>query len=86
MDNDSENTTHDLKTSNTNYTEWATCNKKIQKSEITYFCQILILFIVVTASIINLSLSSEKKDLWISLLASSIGYIIPGPSINKKKV
>jgi len=50
-----------------------------------FFAQILLLFIVVLSSILNLSLNNTNKVFWTSLLCSSIGYILPNPSWKKKR-
>ena len=36
-----------------------------------------VLYIVVITSIVNLILGSENTHLWIALLSSSLGYILP---------
>lgn len=48
---------------------------------ILFFFQILLIFIVVIASLINLSIECGNKDLWIILLTSVIGYLMPNPKI-----
>ena len=59
---------------------------KFPKSEITYTLQVLLLYFVVISCIINLSINTDgKRDLWISLLASSLGYILPSPKIKKTR-
>ena len=56
------------------------------KSEIVYFCQVLIIFIVVCTSIVNLTLYKDDEasgKLWTALLSSSIGYLLPNPSMKR---
>jgi len=66
---------------------WRLCGERMPRAEISFFCQIFLLFIVIIAAIVNLSLNlnPDHKELWISLLSSSIGYILPGPSIQWRK-
>jgi len=52
---------------------------------IVYVCQIVIIFIVVIAAIVNISLSDQNLELWISLLGSAFGYILPSPRLRKIK-
>ncbi len=52
----------------------------IQKSDSLYISQIILVYIIVIASICNLSLGTEQRELWIALLGSSLGYILPNPS------
>ena len=54
-----------------------------QKRNLFFCCQIILLYVVVVAAIVNLSyppLAESRSALWISLLSSSIGYILPHPT------
>ena len=65
-------------------TNWKTCfSENIRASEIIFIAQIIVVYIVVIACIINLSLKTEHHDLWVTLLGTSLGYILPAPSITK---
>jgi hypothetical protein len=46
-----------------------------------YLAQVGLIYIVVIACIINLALQIPEKTVWISLLSSCVGYILPSPSI-----
>ena len=54
---------------------------------VLFVCQMVVLFAIIVTALINLSIGhSENKDMWIALLSSSIGYLLPNPkykSINK---
>ena len=50
----------------------------------TYACQVLGIFVIIVACIINLSIGSDKESLWSSLLGSAIGYLLPSPKLSKK--
>ena len=43
------------------------------------------IFIVILASVINLSLGTGISELWSSLLAGGLGYILPNPKLTKAK-
>ena len=45
--------------------------------------QVLVIYIVVSISLYNLSQSNDNKELWISLLSSSVGYLLPSPFLSK---
>ena len=62
--------------------DWEMLGKKIPKAEIVYFCQIVIVYVIIITSIVNLSLNNDNGELWISLLCSSIGYSLPSPSLS----
>ena len=61
----------------------STPNKKYEL--ISYVCQILLILLVIIISLINLTMGYPHQELWISLLSSSIGYILPGPKLSKNK-
>ncbi len=62
-------------------TSWRLCKDKIPRSEIVYFIQVLVIYTVVIASIYNLSIGHEDGRLWTALLSSSIGILVPNPSM-----
>lgn len=48
---------------------------------ITYYTQVAVIIVVVIASIINLSFGKEPQILWIALLTSCVGYVLPNPRL-----
>jgi hypothetical protein len=46
-----------------------------------FLCQILVIFIVVCVSLINLSLQWGNQQLWTVVLTSCLGYIMPNPRL-----
>ena len=54
--------------------------KALDKSDTLYASQIILVYIIVIASICNLSIGTEQRELWIALLSSSLGYLLPNPS------
>ena len=50
---------------------------------ILFTAQVLIVYVVVAVSLYNLTQGTENKELWISLLSSSVGYLLPSPIIQK---
>ena len=61
--------------------QWTFCKKDIPSTQVVFFIQVTLVYIVAITCIVNLALGNEPKDLWISLLASSIGYVLPSPSL-----
>lgn len=55
--------------------------KPIKQKVILYSCQMIIIFIVVVAAILNLSLDNGNKIMWTSLLSSTLGYVLPSPKL-----
>ena len=50
---------------------------------VLFGAQVLVIYIVVSISLYNLSQSNDNKELWISLLSSSVGYLFPSPFLSK---
>jgi hypothetical protein len=63
-----------------NSEKWVLGGKILPRSEIVFFCQMVILFIVIVTSIINLSLGAQS-ELWLILLSTSLGAILPNPNL-----
>ena len=51
------------------------------KNRITYFSQIIVIYAIIATAIIHLSLQAPDKELWLVLLSSSLGYILPTPGL-----
>ena len=65
-------------------TQWDVMGKAFPRSEIKYFAQVFIIYIVIITCLVNLSLgTSDLNNLWVSLLSSCIGYMLPSPHIRK---
>ena len=56
------------------------------KQEIVYLCQVILLYIVILTCIVNLSIENGNSNLWTALLSSSLGYMLPNPSMKKSKI
>ena len=55
------------------------------REESRFFAQILITIIVIIASIVNLTIGTEDKVLWVSLLSSCVGLAFPGLNTERKR-
>ena len=51
------------------------------KNRITFFSQIIVIYAVIATAIFHLSFQSPDKELWLVLLSSSLGYILPTPGL-----
>ena len=54
---------------------------RVPRDEVVFLCQMLVIFTVVATSVHNLSTTTEQSELWIALLSSSLGYILPNPRL-----
>ena len=66
--------------------DWHVLGVKIPKNEVVFFSQVIILYTVILTCIINLSISQQHGEVWIGLLSSCIGFLLPNPSIKRNKV
>lgn len=61
--------------------KWHFFGKVLPRSEIVFFVQVILVYIVVIVSIVNLTIGRSDDKLWIALLSSSIGYLLPNPTL-----
>lgn len=64
---------------------WKFCGYGMDKSQVVYFSQIIIIYIIIVTCILNLSMKNGDSNLWTALLSSCIGYILPAPKLKVTK-
>ena len=66
---------------------WKCCGSNYPQREVVFLTQVLAVYVVVIAAIYNLTVNEERADLelWIALLSSAIGYMLPGPALGPAK-
>ena len=62
---------------------WNVFGRRLPRSEIVFFCQTFLIYAVVVTSLVNLTLKNGPINLWIALLGSCLGYLLPHPSIDR---
>jgi hypothetical protein len=62
---------------------WVFFGQKIARSQIVFLVQVALVTIIAIVSIINLTLSNNCQDttIWVAILSSSLGYMLPAPSL-----
>jgi len=65
--------------------EWSFFCSKIPSAEIVFFCQIVAIYTIICTSLYNLPVGSEPANLWITLLSSCVGYLLPSPVLKLKR-
>ena len=50
-----------------------------------FFAQIIVVYMIIITSLVQISLRSPDKELWLILLSSYIGYILPSPGLKFRK-
>jgi hypothetical protein len=64
---------------------WKLCGSNIPKSQALFFSQIVILYIIILTCLFNLSFNNGRSEMWLSLLCTCIGAILPQPKFQKPK-
>lgn len=62
---------------------WIFFGKRIPRSQVLFFVQVLLVTIIITVSIINLTVADtcEETTVWVAILSSSVGYMLPAPKL-----
>ena len=53
------------------------------KEEIVFLCQVIVLFTGILISTYNLTTGHENSNLLMALLSSSLGYLLPNPTLRR---
>jgi hypothetical protein len=48
---------------------------------VLFFAQVVIIFIVICTSLVNLTFGFGNQNLWTVILTGSLGYLMPNPKI-----
>ena len=66
---------------------WRFFGKRVPRGEAVFVCQIIIIYTVIAVALYNLTRNERgsQDKLWIALLGSCLGYILPNPTITQKK-
>ena len=67
----------------TNSSSWVTCCGQVPRSQIVFLVQVVIAYIVIVVSLVNITVTSENTCLWATLASGTIGYLLPSPSIKR---
>lgn len=76
----------DEEVSSSSHQDWQVLGVKVPKNEVVFFSQIIILYVVIITCIVNLSIDAKHNEVWIGLLSSSIGFLLPNPSVKKSRL
>lgn len=55
------------------------------RSAIVFVVQVITVLVVVVMSAIKLSMDHENNPVWLVLVSSALGFILPAPALKKKK-
>lgn len=71
--------------SNSDKDSWQILGRSVPKQEVVYFCQVILIYIVVITCVVNLTLQRDDGKVWTSLLSGCLGYMLPNPKIKIRK-
>jgi hypothetical protein len=61
--------------------------QRIPKNRVTYLAQIVAIYLIIIVAAVNLSILPDgpNNELWIALLASAVGCVLPAPGLKYSK-
>ena len=62
--------------------EWKLCWSSAPKEQIIYTVQVVVAYVVIAISLVNLCVTTHNAPIWATLLSGCIGYLFPAPSLN----
>lgn len=65
--------------------QWNCCYQKLPKSQFAFFAQVISIYILIIAAIVNISLETPEKTYWFYILGSVTGVLLPSPTLKKNK-
>ena len=62
---------------------WIFCHRKFPRSQIVFVVQTTFVFLLACVSVTCLALAQtcEETPVWIAILSSSVGYMLPSPKL-----
>ncbi|MEW8546108.1 MAG: hypothetical protein AB2693_21520 [Candidatus Thiodiazotropha sp.] len=61
------------------------CIRRVPKNTVTFIAQVIVVYGIIAASLYHLSFQSPNQELWLILLSSAFGYILPSPGLKYLK-
>ena len=61
--------------------DWGLCGTRVPKNQVTYMTQVILVYGIIAVSLSQLILQSADRELWLVLLSTSVGYILPSPRL-----
>lgn len=61
--------------------DWSWCGTRVPKNQVTYLTQVVLVFGIIAVSLSQIILQSSDRELWLVLLSTSIGYVLPSPRL-----
>jgi hypothetical protein len=65
---------------------WKLFGHNVPKPEIIFFSQVIIIYVVVITALANITAANGDRTVWISLLCSCLGYLLPSPTLPTENI
>jgi hypothetical protein len=62
---------------------WKFCGRDVPRSELVFFSQVILIYVVVCLCLFNLTTNRGDSNLWSALLSGCLGYLLPNPTIKR---
>ena len=62
---------------------WKVCGSDVPRSELVFFSQVIIIYVVVCLCLFKLTTNRGDSNLWSALLSGYLVYLLPNPTINR---
>lgn len=61
--------------------DWSWCGTRVPKNQVTYLTQVFLVYGIIAVSLSQIILQSSDRELWLILLSTSVGYVLPSPRL-----
>ncbi|MEW8544140.1 MAG: hypothetical protein AB2693_11455 [Candidatus Thiodiazotropha sp.] len=61
--------------------DWSWCGTRVPKNQVTYMTQVFLVYGIIAVSLSQLILQASDRELWLVLLSTSVGYVLPSPRL-----
>ena len=85
MQADKNTSTSSLKSTHSS-SSWSFLGSRVPQAEIVFFSQVVLVYVVAAIALSQLALKPEgpQTTLWTALLSSTLGYLLPSPTLKTK--
>ena len=63
------------------FSDWSWCGARVPKNQVTYMTQVVLVYCIIAVALSQLILQSSDRELWLVLLSTSVGYVLPSPKL-----
>ena len=79
--NDTSNALHQNTVPSVAANGWSWYRTRVPKNQVTYLTQVFLVYGIIAVSLSQLILQASNRELWLILLSTSVGYVLPSPRL-----